>query len=315
MFEIQRRGSYSTLNDFVDVLRAFQLQDMDALVGITSFKGLGKTTLGAQIGIHHHKKYMDKPFSFERNMAYDNDDVKKKINELPHYSALLCDEAVRFALGEDWGKGESKDLKKLFTQIRTKHLLIIFCLPDLWWTDRKYREGMMAFWLHVLTRSRAALFAPDLRPGIDDRWGKRELHEKIKPYNWFTANEKIEREFKKLRACIDIMAFPKIPQEQYERYLKIRDSHVYEDYTVQGKGSSTAQKLPAWNFYNRFWEILDALKRKNVKFNNDEFFKRPSADFIARELFYSPTLKQQIVEPRTINKWINQIKENIPTEF
>lgn len=223
--QLRQIGSWKNLEKFVDLLREFQNQDMDLLIPIDGFKGSGKTTCGCVIIKKYLEKYMNENFNPDKYIAYDNYEVQEKINNLPPFSPLLCDEAVRFALGEDWQKQESKELKKIFTQIRTKHLIIFFCIPNFFWLDKKYREDMSAFWVHTFSRGYALIFTPDLRIGVEDKWHRKEFEKKItRPLNLFSNIENVLPFYRKHPCYWADLQFPKLEQPLYDRYLGLRDS-------------------------------------------------------------------------------------------
>lgn len=225
--QLKTNVPFQDLDNFVDLLRAFQEQDMDILIPLTGFKGAGKTTIGIDISTKYLDKYGEEKFNPARHIAYDNFDVQNLTSgyhALPPYSPILCDEAVRFAMGEDWQKSESKELKKLMTQIRTRHYIILFCLPEFWWLDRKYREDMTVFWIHVFCRGYSLIFTPDLRIGIEDHWHRKEFQKGVpRTINIFTPINEFLSYYRKHPCYWADMSFYKCDERLYARYKKIRD--------------------------------------------------------------------------------------------
>lgn len=296
-------GSYSGLNNFVRFIHKFQQEDFDLLIGVSSFKGFGKTTFANQVGKRLVKKYMPgENWSFDRFNAWDNNDVRTKAHELPFYGPMLCDEAVRFAMAEDWMYWDSKDLKKLFTQIRTKHLATFFNVPDIWWLDRKYREGMMTVWVHIISKGYAIAFLPDLRPGLDDRFHRKELLKHIKPFNFFTPLDKILPSFRGHPCYYDEFAFPKLPEEEYQSYLKIRNAKVFQK--EDDKFISNAGAIATFNIYNNP-DIVRGLVQvpPGVKIR----VKSPSYRWIADHLFKDPGSPRSLISPDTARIWNKKI--------
>ena len=85
-------------------------------------------------GCGHKFKYSQRKkivWQAQKQIAYSNEDVIKKIFSLPNFSPIICDEAINFASSLDFAKTESKELKKLFTVIRPKRFWVFFLLPEL----------------------------------------------------------------------------------------------------------------------------------------------------------------------------------------
>ena len=230
---------YENLDKFVDVLKGLQEKDMDVLIPVTGFKGVGKSTFALQLTRRYLQKYWNwQPEGvtfdtwFKRHLrdfiAYDNFDVMNKIEKAADSQPLVCDEAVRFAMSEDWMKAESKELKKMFAQIRTKHLIIIFAIPEFWWIDRKYREDMTLFWAHIIQRGFAVVFTPDMKIGVKDKW-HRDIFMKVnRPVNIFTPADAVLSYYRKHPCYWDEIKFPPLPQDIYAKYLTMRNEHVIQ---------------------------------------------------------------------------------------
>ncbi len=296
-----KEGSYVGFRRFIDYLKGMQDNDYDVLIGVSSFKGFGKSTFSMQVCRYYIAKYMKEiKYNVRDFNAFDNYEVHDKINKLPEFSPFNCDEAVRFAMAEDFMRTESKEMKKAFTQIRTKHHIITFNIPDIWWIDKKYREGMMTIWIHIVAKGYAVMFLPDLRPGVNDRWHRKDLLEILKPFSFFTPIEKIMPSFRKMPTYHDEFAFPKIPTDIYEHYLKIREEAVYnrDPSLIMGKYNFIS-KLPAWNIYNRWDKISNALAQKD--------FERPSQADIMRLFYYNPISRQPVATQQACAEWLASV--------
>ena len=283
-------GSYPKLNKFVDFIRAFQEKDMDVLCCVSGFKGFGKSTFILQVIKRYLERYMGikmTPKNIRNYMAFDNHDVYKKIMSLPEYAPLGCDEAVRFALGEDWMKAESKELKKTFTQIRTKHHAIFFAIPNFWWLDKKYREDMTTIWVHIIKRGYAVVFTPDLAMGVDDVWHQKDFKKifKDRSYSFFsTDTESLLKYVRKHRCYFDEFTFPQLDQRLYNKYVKIRDEHVYVE-PEKGLGN----RLYKWSIALR--TIAWRLKNNGEKITYKEMMKR---------YYINPLTGEPVFDERTI---------------
>lgn len=227
------KGSYQDLNKVIELCRVWLGQDMDLLAGISAFKGLGKSTL--TLGFLKRwielilKRNMIPSEDLVKYIIYDNDELYVKPYEVEPYSVIICDEAVRFAMGEDWNLSENRQIKKLITQIRTKHLVIFFNIPDFFWLDRKYRETLSTFRINIIARGSGVMYLPDLRDGIPDRWHKKYFKDKVKPYNYFTPPNEVLKSLRRHPCYYMDFSFPPCPKNIYDQYLKIRDSRVFQE--------------------------------------------------------------------------------------
>jgi len=237
---IAKQGSYLTMNNVVKFVKKFQDRDMDFVLPISSMKGAGKSTLGIQLMKRHVENNLGISFSLKDYLAYDNEDVKRLINELPDKSPILCDEAARFALSEDWGKTENKDMKKLFTQIRTKHLFIIMCAPDFFWIDKKYRNEICVFWIHILKRGYCVGFTRDTTIGVDDPWHRKEFQKITRGTNIFSDSDKVIGIYRKHPCFWEEFKFPPVEARLYAQYLKYRDERIF---TVNSNSEDSAEVM------------------------------------------------------------------------
>lgn len=236
-----QEGSYIGLRRFVDLLRTQQIQeDLDCLIGVSGFKGFGKSSFSGQVCRHYVPKYLKEKFVWEKYTPYTIDQVFEKLDTLPEYAPLNCDEAVNFAMGEDWMRRHMKDLKKIFARVRTKHHIFFFNIPDIWWLDRKYRENMMTMWIHCVKKGHVMFSLPNIAPGIEDRWYRKWLVKAFthRPVNIFTPKEQIMKKLKKYPCYFDQFAFPKLPKRMYRKHLQLREKYVLM------RGSEERDKRP-----------------------------------------------------------------------
>ena len=149
---------------------------------------------------------------------------------------MIIDEAVNVMMGEDWGKRENKDLKKIFTKMRTRHLCVFANIPDFWWLDAKYRENMVTFWTHVYQRGWTALSYPSLVPGIKDRWFRDYFLKTQTRISYLTPKDVSEGMMRKYPCYQDIIYYPKVPDKIYSKYRELRDAHTKASGSLQMVG-------------------------------------------------------------------------------
>jgi hypothetical protein len=221
------KGSYQDLGNFCMMIRKFQEQDMDLLIPITGYKGVGKSTLALQLARTYLRLYhpeINMTSELDKFVVFSAEGVKKNLLEQPNGMPLIADEAALFMMAEDWAKLESRMMKKLFTLARIKHRIIFTCIPDFWWLDRKYREDMVLFWIHTISRGQSIIFTQDVKIGVDDKWHRKEFQKLVSTsLNVFTPPETLINIYRRVPCFFDVLTFPKGEQPLYERYLELRN--------------------------------------------------------------------------------------------
>ena len=274
-------GSYSTMHHFITMQRELQERDMDSVVPITGFKGLGKSTLGLQIAKHYLDEYYP-DISFQKDMekfvCYNNGDLYRNLMEGTEMMPVVADEAVRFMMAEDWGKLENREMKKTFAQVRTKKRVILPCIPDFFWLDRKYREDMVYFWIHIVARGIAIIFTADMKVGVDDKWHRKEFQKLSGRITIFSPYEEVVKIYRKHPCFLDVFKFPKLEQDTYAKYLKLRTKKIFEEASM----ATPKDKL---------WKLKCAIY--NIK--EDEKFKWLDMS----KMLYDPKTKKPLFDTST----------------
>lgn len=240
---------------------------------------------------------------FMRYLAYDNDDVRDKVYDLPMFSPILADEGVRFMMGEDWMRSESKEMKKLFAQMRTKGMIVLTNIQRFKWTDSKYRNDMTTFWVRILKRGLAILMQPDLGEK-DDPWDLKLFDKLLGSYFYFTSDRELEKKAEKIvnkhPCAFDWFYIPKVPEELYQRYKAARDKKVFErKKQVESIDQREIAKIVAYNLTERWDQIMGAIKMSR--------FKKPTFKILEEFVFSHPESSDNIIRYTTIRNWIRDI--------
>jgi hypothetical protein len=251
------------------IFLATTFKDFDVVAAVTGPKGVGKSSLAIQIS----RKILElegKKFEPERHVAYLYEDVIDKINELDEHEPLIIDEAVNVAMSEDWNKIESKYLKKVFAKLRVRHLIVFLCIPEFSWLDKKYREGMVNFWLFVPTRGVFILFTPKVFTAKEDKWNIDKIESVFKGLGYLDVVEGkyISKEILQKVGLIGNSisgTFEPVPKEIYEKYLEMRKIAI-EKSSEQGQVLKIeASKIPL---------IIKINEMKNLGITNKEIAKQ-----------------------------------------
>lgn len=305
--------SYENMHKLVKYFREIQVKDdNDVFVGVTGRKGCGKSTLSIQLSRAYVKQYFNEDyFSIRKYVAYNNKDVFDKMYTLPKFSPIPGDEAIRFAWSRDWNKSDNKDLTRLSTQIRPKKHILFMNIPKLSWIDKAYREGMIDIWIWIHSvveegekKSYAMVFEPDDNQGYTDSWHLKELKKakgRIKRIGRFTDIDKLYNIVKRHPCFLDVFSYPKLPDEIYEDYLKIRQQKVMEG-GAEFVDSKEIGKIICYNLFKN-WDIFSGKI-------NETRFKKATYRTIA-DLSYDPARKRPLVQYTTIKNWIDEVSKTI----
>ena len=122
-------------------------------------------------------------------------------------------------------------MKKKLAQIRTKHFLFILCYPlKIYKLEKNYLESFTNYWIDLFGRGVGACYVKDRNP-VHDTWRMKDF-QKIGSYTEFTNINTIEKILKKHPNFWQIVKFPKPPDWLYTKYLKVRETNVYDDANV-----------------------------------------------------------------------------------
>jgi len=90
-----QRG-FKIFKEFVRLLLYRNIANYDSMLLVSSEKGTGKSSAAIMIA-RYWCKLIGIKFDSDKHIAYSNADVINKIETLPKFSPLICDEAVKFA--------------------------------------------------------------------------------------------------------------------------------------------------------------------------------------------------------------------------
>lgn len=296
--------AYENMKKFVRLLRYNQEADLDVIVAVTGRKGTGKTSFSIQCVREYIREYFgESSLDIRKYMAYDNDEVLDKVFNLPEYSPIIADEASRFAMGEDWNKAESKEMKKIMAQVRTRHLIVFLCLPEFLWLDKKYRDDMVTHWAWIPTREHSMIFEPNDNPGEPDVWDLKKFAKAGYLSKW-TPIEKIVRVVSKNKCFKFDVQFPKVPAPLYERYLKLRDQKILEEKGQDYVSQKDVAKVMAWNLKHRWDEIADDVELGR--------FDKPTYKMMSDRLLIDPRTSSIIAGGSTVRNWVLEVDKSLP---
>ncbi|MEM5853896.1 MAG: hypothetical protein QW228_06005 [Candidatus Aenigmatarchaeota archaeon] len=206
----------------------------DAVIGITGEEGVGKSTFAIQLG-----KALDENFDFERNIVFnpDKDKIKKLIIELPKYSVVDVDEAIKVLYKLQWYSEIQHLLNIVYAICRRENKISLLLMPRFKDFNEYFRNHRIKIWIHVIDRGIALIFKKDWSPFIKDPWRMDENQKlldeiyksKKDEYINFSITEKISI-LKSLPNFVAPVTFPPLTHEEEKLFEELREkSGIYEE--------------------------------------------------------------------------------------
>ena len=134
------------LKENLDGIAKLLRKDWDWLHVVTGYEGVGKSSLAMQMCIA-----IDPSFNIG-SICFTADEFMRAVDRAKKYQAILADEGSEFLLSRDAMKRENRDAVKLFTQMRSKNLFIVICIPNIMILDSYVREHRIRSMTRVVRR-------------------------------------------------------------------------------------------------------------------------------------------------------------------
>jgi len=170
---------------FIELVKS----DLDLVIGMCAPEGGGKSTCAIDLAMK-----LDPAFTLDRNMIYspDHKEVQKRIHDLPKYTPIILDEAIKILLKDEHYSKMQIFLKKVFATARKKNKIIILCMPYFSDFSVYWRKNRIKIWLQIIERGVGAAFVRDnFNIFSSDPWHMR-------------ANEKLLEEYSSKKRLGDI---------------------------------------------------------------------------------------------------------------
>jgi len=227
-------------------------QDKDCVVAITGDEGSGKSVLGIQLG-----KDIDPKFTIYRNILFspNKDNVLKKMNDLPRYSCVDADEAIKLLYKLKWSSKFSIFINMVYALCRKENNASLLLIPRYKDLNEFFRNHRVYLWICILERGTAIVFGKDWSPFSDDPWYIDENDRLIKKYTKRKKFFGINLETKitileRSRNFLDVLIWDDLESSEKQEYEKLRDRSKYEDLSESEQTDS---------------EIHQKLMKENIK--------------------------------------------------
>jgi len=191
-------------------------------------------------------------------------------------------------------------MKKKFAQIRTKHLLILMCMPNFWWFDSKYRENMFLFWIHNLTRGFGIIFTAAQNIGLDDVWHRKKFIDVKQRFDVFTDYNDMKKVYDKHPCYFDYIKIKPCNPDIYAEYKKLRDAAVWDSNTTPIQPQKYMLKSIVYNLYTK---LNNGGLTLEGKLTYQELARQFLYDPIKDRPFYDDTSGRDMV-----GTWVREVK-------
>ncbi|MCS7135104.1 MAG: hypothetical protein NZ893_01550 [Candidatus Aenigmarchaeota archaeon] len=236
--DVQQQTTMNRLEEnfhiFVKRIRKRVRKKYDMVIGITGEEGEGKTTLGIQIG-----KEADENFDMERNIVFnpDKEKVKKLILELPKYSVVDVDEAIKILYKMQWYSDIQHLLNVIYALCRRENKISLLLMPRFKDFNEFFRNHRIKLWIHIVQRGIAVVFGKDWSPFVKDPWRMDDNQKVLDAYykrykgSYLTLDIKERvRILSKSPNFLDVFSFQPLTEEEEKRFEELRSkSGIYDE--------------------------------------------------------------------------------------
>lgn len=224
------------VKQFARVVREHIREDYDCVIAVTSiFEGEGKSTLCEELSSEIGKDLYD----MEKNTLFNPkiEQIKDQVLNLPKYSVINADEAIKILYKLRWYDKMSIFLNQLYALARYKNLVSLFAMPRYRDFTEYFRNHKIKFWIHIIDRGHAVVFVKDWNPFTKDPWHMDENDKIIRTHRWkfksniITTQDKINI-LKRCQNFMGYLTFDDMPEDKKVQYMKLREKHKFDDITI-----------------------------------------------------------------------------------
>ena len=197
------------------------------------------SALSIQIGLG-----IDPSFRMFRNVLFDPSvkTIKRKIYNLPPYTPIIADEAIKIMYKLNWGSKIQKYLNKIYAVCRNQNKISIFNMPRFTDFAEYFRNHRLRLWLHIVDpisnekeEGYAVVIARSWNPVSLDPWGLKIFEKKMaderkrgKKDVYYTLDDKLSL-FQELPGFVDVLKFKWVKESLWKEYLQLKDEVAVED--------------------------------------------------------------------------------------
>jgi hypothetical protein len=157
--------------------------------------------------------------------------MKEAITQLPQYSCIIADEAIRILYKMQWYTKAQIYLNQLFSLCRQENKIVLLCIPRFMDINSYFRTWRIKFWVNILERGTAVLFGKDWSQFCKEPWHLDENQKMIEQHRKrmsYELDAKIGL-LSKLHGYSGIIHFDDLDPETKKQYLEVKKKSSYED--------------------------------------------------------------------------------------
>lgn len=124
--------------------------DYDNIIVIDGEEGSGKSNTGLQIALGLNPTYDPE------NIIYNHSDWNNR-SIYQKKQVLMIDEGGDLGFSRDWNVKANKELVKFMMIARQLNQTMIFCIPNMNWLDKYFREHRTRYRVHMIHRGLAVV--------------------------------------------------------------------------------------------------------------------------------------------------------------
>lgn len=233
-----------SLQNIADLSVERVTKDKDLAIAITGFEGDGKSALSIGLGLA-----IDRFFDLRRNVLFSPSvtEIRNKIYDLPPYTPIIADEAIKIMYKRNWGSKMQKYLNQIYAVCRSQNKISIFNIPRFTDFDEYFRNHRVKLWIHIVDslskdkdEGHAVVLSRSWNPVTNDPWGLNvfeklmlEERRRFKKDSEYDLNDKLNM-FSKMPTFVDVLKFSWIEQRVWDEYLELKkEVSVDEDEFIE----------------------------------------------------------------------------------
>ncbi len=219
------------------------LKDKDLSIGVTAPEGDGKSCLSIGMGLG-----IDPNFQLTRNVLFSPSvkEIRDKIYNLPPYTPIIADEAIKIMYKLNWGSKIQKYLNKIYAVCRSQNKISIFNMPRFTDFSEYFRNHRLRLWIHIVDpinnekkEGHAVVMARSWNPVTIDAWGLKRFEKRLEDERkrgkkdvYYSLDDKIGA-FEELPGYIDVMKFKWVRQDIWDVYEQLKAKTNVDDEEVE----------------------------------------------------------------------------------
>lgn len=239
----------------------------DLVIACTGDERDGKSSISIQLAMG-----IDPLFALERNMLFSPkaEEMKSKVTSLPHYSAIIADEAIK-ALYKQKRDKMLTYINKLYMICGKENKASILNLPRFTDLSEYFRRHRVRIWIWIIDPisktkdiGHAAVFSRTWVQVAEDPWYFKDLQKTIDEYSRMRKIKEIDfnlthriNVLSKSRNFVGIMEFGKVEQTLWDRYSELKDKYAYED-------MDTNEKTEEGRWEGRSMSMIESVLEKGI---------------------------------------------------